>query len=126
MKIGEVSKIVGLSSSAIRFYERHGLLTNTAISRAENGYRVYGQKEIEEIQLIIKFKALGLELNEIKNLLCGDSKSCGDLVSSLDDQLTKYREMERLIKVRIESLLAAKESCEIKCLPDKDVKQCCS
>ena len=68
MKIGEVAKIVGLSSSAIRFYERQGLLKSSSVSRTDNGYRVYGLKEVEEILLIVKFKELGLELDEIKNL----------------------------------------------------------
>ena len=55
MKIGEVSKIVGISTSAIRFYERHGLLGSVKVSRAGNGYRIYSSQEVEEILLIIKF-----------------------------------------------------------------------
>ena len=125
MRIGEVSKIVGLSSSAIRFYERHGILNSSSISRSENGYRIYGKKDVEKILLIIKFKELGLELEEIKNLLSEESKSCGDLLSSLDAQLSKCRKIEKHIKERIGLLLSAKENCKIKCAPENDVKKCC-
>lgn len=125
MRIGEISKVVGISSSAIRFYERHGILNSSRIARSENGYRVYDKQHIEEILLILKFKELGLELEEIKRLLGEEPKSCGDLLSSLDAQLTKFREAENLIKKRIGLLLTARENCLDKCLPDNDVKNCC-
>ena len=126
MKIGEVSKLIGINSSAIRFYERQGLLKSSSVSRAENGYRIYNQKDVEDIQLIVKFKQFGLELKEIKKLLCEDSKSCNDLLTSLDAQLAKHRKMETLIKDRIKLLLVTKESCVIQCAPENDVKECCS
>jgi DNA-binding transcriptional MerR regulator len=125
MKIGEVAKIVGLSTSAIRFYERHGLLGSSRVSRAENGYRVYSSRDIEEILLIVKFKELGLELEEIKSLLSEESKSCNDLVSSLQAQIVKYRKMEDLIKNRIRLLVSAETQCKLKCNPDNSVKNCC-
>ncbi len=125
MRIGEVSRIVGVSNSAIRFYERHGLLNASGITRAKNGYRVYGKGDIAELQLIVKFKDFGLELKEIKRLLGKESKSCGDLVSSLDEQLDKCRKMESLIRERINVLVAAKESCKSKCKPKSNVRQCC-
>lgn len=126
MKIGEVSKIVGISTSAIRFYERHGLLGSGRISRAGNGYRVYSSQDLEEILLIVKFKELGLELDEIKSLLAEGSKSCADLVTSLEAQLLKYRKVENLIKNRIGLLVSAKAQCESKCKPENSVKKCCS
>jgi len=125
MRIGEVSKLVGISSSAIRFYERHGLINANNITRAGNGYRVYGRNDVEEIRLIVKFKEFGLELKDIKQLFSEESKSCGDLVSSLDEQLEKCREVERAIQSRIVALLAAKESCKFSCKPDRPVKKCC-
>ena len=126
MRIGEVSKILGIKNSAIRFYERHGLIKSSNINRAENGYRIYGQRDLEELRLIIRFKDFGLELKEIKHLLGEESKSCGDLVSSLDKQLEKCREMERLIKDRISSLVAAKKSCEFVCKPTGEARRCCA
>jgi len=108
MKIGEVSKMLGINSSAIRFYERHGLINSKDIIRAQNGYRIYDQKDVEEIRLVIKFKEFGLELKEIKYLLSADGNSCDDLISSLDEQIAKCRQMESLISERIASLSAAK------------------
>ena len=124
MKIGQVSKLLGISSSAIRFYERHGLLKTNSISRAENGYRVYTQQDIEELRAIVRFKEFGLELKEIKSLLGEESKSCGDLVVSLDEQLDKCRQMEKLIKHRIMLLTAARKSCKASCKSSKKIRRC--
>ena len=126
MKIGEVSKMLGINSSAIRFYERHGLLQSSGISRAANGYRIYSSEDVEELKQIVKFKDFGLELKDIKNLLCKDSKSCNDLLTSLEAQLVKHRKMETLIQDRIKLILIAKENCELQCLPENNVKECCS
>lgn len=126
MRIGEVSKILGINSSAIRFYERHGLINSSNINRAENGYRIYSQTDLEELRLVIKFKEFGLELKEIKHLLSEEAKSCGDLVSSLDEQLEKCRQMERLIKDRIVSLTAAKNNCMSVCKPTAKARKCCA
>jgi len=126
MKIGEVARIVGISSSAIRFYERHGLINSKKIGRAQNGYRIYSQKDLEEIQLIVMFKEFGLELKEIQQLLGKDKRTCADLVSSLDEQIEKCREMERLVQQRIHSLAAAKKRCEARCKPRSTARKCCA
>ena len=126
MKIGEVSKLLGINSSAIRFYERHGLVNSKDIIRAKNGYRIYDQKNVEEIRLVMKFKEFGLELKEIKCLLSEDANSCGDLVSSMEEQIEKCRQMQSLINDRISSLSAAKKRCTSQCKSNRKVRECCA
>jgi len=68
MTIGEVAVRSGLATSAIRYYEKTGLLA--APARA-NGRRVY-QPEILPQLLIIRFgKETGFTLSEIRRLLRG-------------------------------------------------------
>jgi len=126
MRIGEVSSVLGIRRSAIRFYERQGLLESNRINRAPNGYRMYSPQDVERIQLVLKFKEFGLELDEIRLLLNEASKSCDDLIHSLDEQLYKCRQMEVLIKKRIASLVSAKNRCRAECKPDKKVTRCCA
>jgi len=125
MKIGEVAKALGINSSAIRFYERNGLINANRINRAENGYRVYSQQDVEDIQRIMKFKAIGLELHEIKSLLQAESSSCGDLLTSLDEQIEKCEALERVVQERLVSLRVAKDRCQNECKPTKAVRACC-
>ena len=124
MRIGEVSKIVGISNSAIRFYERHGLLNAKKITRSKNGYRVYTPEDVNELHTIIKFKEFGLELKKIKQLLSKESSSCGDLLSTLSEQLEKYRQMEKDVQERIQLLLNAKSNCRTKCEPGNKLRTC--
>ena len=72
MNISEIAKKTGLTSKAIRFYEQKGLVT--AARRADNGYRTYGQKQLDELTFLHKARQAGFTLQE-----------CGDLLHLLQD-----------------------------------------
>ena len=65
--IGELANQFGLSSQAIRYYERLGLLTTP--KRTDSGYRLYSQEAVERLQFIRKAQNFGLSLQEIKQLI---------------------------------------------------------
>ena len=50
MKINEVETLVGITKKNIRFYEAEGLLT--PLRNSENGYRDYGEADIEALRRI--------------------------------------------------------------------------
>ena len=49
LKIGNLSEQTGVSTEAIRYYERIGLIPEP--QRADNGYRVYTQSDVERLSL---------------------------------------------------------------------------
>ena len=65
--IGELANQFGLSTQAIRYYERLGLLTNP--QRTDSGYRLYCQEAVERLKFIRKAQNFGLSLQEIKQLI---------------------------------------------------------
>jgi DNA-binding transcriptional MerR regulator len=65
--IGEVARRVGVHSSAVRYYERQGILP--AAVRQENGYRSYNDNSIKLLLFTIRARSLGITLKEIKLLL---------------------------------------------------------
>ncbi len=67
MNISEAAKLANLSSKSIRDYEDKGLIT--APKRTENGYRVYSQDNIQELQFIQQARQVGFSLAEIETLL---------------------------------------------------------
>lgn len=73
--IGELANQFGLSTQAIRYYERLGLLTTP--KRTNKGYRLYSKAALERLKFIRKAQNFGLSLQEIKQLieLDLDSKS---------------------------------------------------
>lgn len=62
MLIGEFAKRVGVSTDAIRFYEKVGFYSG---SRSDNGYRHYTEKDVETADLIASGKSIGFSLREI-------------------------------------------------------------
>ncbi len=97
-KISELAKQVGLSRTALLYYEKLELITGR---RLENGYRVYSELDLQRVRLIQQLHLGGLTLKECK--VCLESK--------IDKALVKQRlkaldeEIEQKQKSRI--LLAA-------------------
>ncbi|AJZ90531.1 Cu(I)-responsive transcriptional regulator [Cedecea neteri] len=67
MNISDVAKKTGLTSKAIRFYEEKGLVTPPF--RADNGYRSYTQKHLDELTLLRQARQVGFNLEECKELV---------------------------------------------------------
>jgi len=72
MNISDVSRLTGLTSKAIRFYEEKGLVTKPL--RGENGYRHYTQQHLDELTLLRQARQVGFNLDE-----------CGELVTLFND-----------------------------------------
>ena len=70
MKINEVENLVGITRRNIRFYEKEGLLAPARNS--QNGYREYGEQEVEELKKIKLLRKLGVPLDEIRRLQEGN------------------------------------------------------
>ena len=69
MKINEVESLVGVTRRNIRFYENEGLLTPAR--NKQNGYREYGEAEVEELKKIKLLRKLGVPLDEIRRMQAG-------------------------------------------------------
>ena len=69
MKINEVEALVGITKKNIRFYEAAGLLTPRRNS--ENGYRDYGEAEVDALRRIKLLRKLGVPLEEIRRMQSG-------------------------------------------------------
>lgn len=69
--INKLAKMAGVSTRTLRYYDELGLLSPTRSS--SNGYRIYGQKEIDRLQQILFYRELGVQLEEIKNILSSKS-----------------------------------------------------
>jgi DNA-binding transcriptional MerR regulator len=67
MRIGRIAGSVDLTTEAIRYYERLGLLEKSL--RTDSGYRVYSPSALERVQFIKQAQGLGLSLDEIREVL---------------------------------------------------------
>jgi MerR family transcriptional regulator, mercuric resistance operon regulatory protein len=88
MQIGQISKQVGVSIDAIRFYERSGLLA--APPRSEGGFRLYSSSDLSTLLFIRNLQTLGFSLNEIREFLSlrsDDLRACFEVRKMLDHKL---------------------------------------
>ncbi len=67
MKIQDFSRQTGLSAKTIRYYESIGILRSP--QHAPNGYREYGEQDLERAHVVAGARSLELSLDEISELL---------------------------------------------------------
>ncbi|HWI61138.1 MAG TPA: MerR family transcriptional regulator [Symbiobacteriaceae bacterium] len=71
LSITQVADRTGLSPSALRFYERKGILVPA--ERLPNGYRNYAPEQVKEAQLINSLRQTGASIAAIREFLAQDA-----------------------------------------------------
>ncbi|GAB2731129.1 heavy metal-responsive transcriptional regulator [Nocardioides pakistanensis] len=90
--IGELADAAGVTSQAVRFYERKGLLPEA--ERGANGYRVYDESTIARLRFINLAQAAGLTLSEIRSIIelrDDGTVPCAHVVTLIDSKLSDVR-----------------------------------
>ena len=99
MTVNEVVKLAGVSKRTLQYYDSIGLLP--ADQRTDKGYRLFGEKALETLGTISRYKAMGFELKEIREILYTEGY---DIVAALKrkrEQLKREYDLvgEKLKKV---------------------------
>ena len=101
MRIGELAEQLSVTTKAIRFYERIGLLPDPP--RTPSGYRSYDEVDADRLVFIKTAQRLGLSLDEIKEIIAFRDRGeqpCGYVANVLQRQVTdldaRLREMRAL------------------------------
>ena len=109
--IQELSRLSGVTTRTLRWYDQIGLLKPSRV--AESGYRYYGGAEVDRLQDILYYRALGVELAQIKE--CLDDPSF-DRLAALRNHLTaleaEQERLEQLIR-SVKDTIGAEERNEI-------------
>ncbi len=106
LKIGEVARLAGVPAKTLRYYEDIGLISPAG--RTASGYRLYGWRELEQIEFIRRAKLMGLTLDQIRGLVeIAEEGIPSGVLRHLEELLEqKLEETER----RLEELKAFRES----------------
>lgn len=89
-RIAEAARLAGFTPTALRFYERAGVLAPA--TRTAAGYRVYDDHDVERLRLVARAKDLGCTLEEVAGVVeAWDAGECAPvklrLRSLVDDKV---------------------------------------
>lgn len=95
-RISELAAKVGLSRTALLYYEKQALISGR---RLDNGYRVYSDKDVQRVRLIKQLLAGGLTLKECK--VCLEAKVDRQLLrnrlEALDEEIEQKQRSRNLL-----------------------------
>lgn len=94
--ITQLAKISGVSTRTLRFYDGIGLLK--PLRHNENGYRVYGDREVDLLQQILFFRELDMPLSDIAEIIRSDHFSDRE---ALEGHLARLKDK----RARLETLI---------------------
>ena len=98
--IGQVGHLAQLSRSTLLYYDHIGLLPPNAKSPA--GYRLYSEADLARLERIRTYRAAGLSLERIKELLRADdldhlTQTLEARLLALNQEIQQLREQQRLV-----------------------------
>ncbi|HEY0253780.1 MAG TPA: MerR family transcriptional regulator [Kofleriaceae bacterium] len=101
MTVTRLAKAAGVNATAIRFYERRGIVRST---RARNGYRTFTLDDVTRIRFVRRAQALGFTLREILGMLAmsdgtlrvSSKKMCAMAEAKLAELKARRAEISRL------------------------------
>jgi MerR family redox-sensitive transcriptional activator SoxR len=103
LSIGEVAERSGVAPSALRFYERRGLIAST---RTDGNQRRYDRAVLRRIALLQAGRAAGISLVEIRDALAGLPTSRTPSRADWERLSSRWRDD---LDARIETLQALRE-----------------
>lgn len=97
----------------IRYYERRGLIDKPP--RPAEGYRRYGQGDVDRVEFIRRAKGLGFTLTEVRDLIRSSaSGEMGQILASAHRKLEEARLVEEQARRRQGMLSKLVSVCEDK------------
>jgi len=106
LTIGEVERRSGIPQSALRYYEREGLLRTT---RTSGGQRRYPRAVLRRLAFVRAARAIGLGLDEIREALDGLP---GGRTPTRADWARLSRSWRARLDERIEALVALRDGLD--------------
>jgi len=103
IEISDVSKLMKLNSSTLRYYESIGLITD--IKRNASGKRVYSEEDIKWIEMIGRLRETGMNINKMKKY--AQLRKMGD--STITERKNIMKEHLEFIENKIEELSKSRD-----------------
>lgn len=103
--IREVATLFGVSTDAIRLYEKEGLIAPER--NPENGYRAYCDEDLHRIMAISIYRKMKVSIADIKQIFTADSFD--SIIAEYDSFISKSEQQIQLLQQQITRISAMKE-----------------
>lgn len=107
--IGEVSEMFGINISALRYYDKNGLLP--MIKRTEGNIRIFTPQDIKWLNMIECLKNTGMQLKDIKQFF----DWCEEGDSTIEKRYEMFLERKRQTEAQIALLQKSLDLINYKC-----------
>lgn len=129
--IGEISQRLGITPSALRYYEKEGLLP--FVERSSSGVRQFTDIDLEWLIIIDSLKKIGMPLKEIRDFVAMFEKRDTTIARRLEivsrhraviqEQVTKLNEIIKVLDFKEKYYLDAMKQGKTKNLPDLNMDE---
>lgn len=107
LKIGEVADFFHISVKAVRIYEKKGIIMPAYID-PESGYRYYTPDQLHQLAALLELKALGFSLDEIKDVMVGES-SKEVLYKAMQEKLRNWENLMIMAQSKMDAIESISE-----------------
>lgn len=105
--VQKLSRMAGVSTRTLRYYDEIGILKPARIS--SSGYRVYGQSEVNRLQQILFYRELGVALESIKDIINSPSFDSMLALKEHREKLLAKREQIDMLIANVDKTIAMAE-----------------
>ncbi|WMJ89398.1 MerR family transcriptional regulator [Anaerocolumna sp. MB42-C2] len=114
--VQKLANMAGVSTRTLRYYDEIGLLKPARIN--SSGYRIYGTSEVNRLQQILFYRELGVNLNDISDIVTAPSFDGAKALREHHEKLLEKREQLNQLIANVEKTIAVTEGRTI--MSDKE------
>lgn len=107
--VGKMAKLLGVSASTLRYYDREGLLP--FVERSPGGIRIFEEKDYEWLQVIDCLKKTGVSLKDIRTYI--DMAMQGD--ETIETRLQMIYRQREIVRTQMAELQKTLDLLNFKC-----------
>lgn len=120
MTVKEISKITGISARTIHYYDEIGLFTPTG--KTEEGYRLYDDKALENLQQILFFREFDISLKEIRAIMENPNLDRKQILQIQKEMLLAKKERIEKLVASIDDILKGDNKMDFEVFNKKEIE----
>ncbi len=105
--VQKLGKLAGISTRTLRYYDELEILKPARIN--SSGYRIYGQAEVERLQQILFYRELGMNLENIRDIVTDPNFNGMAALRDHREKLLEKREQLDILIANVDKTIALKE-----------------